>query len=197
MVYSNVTLPNLITVARLIAVPMVVVAITEQRLDLAFWLFVLAGASDGVDGWIARRWNLRTRLGAYLDAIADKSLLVAIYVTLGIEGVLPRWLVILVVSRDLLIVGAFLLSWVMGRPVEVRPLMISKINTTAQILLAATILGDHAFAVDLLPLVAVGLWIVAGLTVGSGAAYLVGWLRAMSADSEAGSGAGTSWPDPR
>ncbi len=140
---------------------------------------------------------LRTRLGAYLDAIADKSLLVAIYVTLGIEGVLPRWLVILVVSRDLLIVGAFLLSWVMGRPVEVRPLMISKINTTAQILLAAAILGDHAFAADLLPLVAVGLWIVAGLTVGSGAAYLVGWLKAMSADSETGSGTGTSWPDPR
>lgn len=186
--YANIALPNLITVARLIAVPLVVVSITEERLDAAFWLFVVAGASDGVDGWIARRWNLRTRLGAYLDAIADKALLVAIYVTLGVEGILARWLVILVASRDLLIVGAFLLSWVMARPVEVRPLMISKINTTGQILLAGTILGEHAFAIDLSAAVQIGIWVVAALTVASGAAYLATWLKAMSAEPGAGSG---------
>lgn len=191
MIYANITLPNLITVGRLILVPLVVGAISEDRLDIAFWLFLIAGLSDAVDGAIARRWNLRTDLGAYLDAIADKSLLVAIYITLGIVGVLPRWLVILVVSRDLLIVGAFVLSWIMARPVAVRPLMISKVNTTAQIVLAAVILGDHAFAVDMKPLIAVGIYLVAATTVSSGAAYLVGWLGAMSQDQGPG---GTARP---
>lgn len=190
-VYQNITLPNLITIGRLVAVPVVVLLILEERLDLAFWIFVIAGASDGIDGWIARRFNLRSDLGAYLDAIADKSLLVAIYVSLGVELVLPRWLVVLVVSRDLLIVGAIILSWVMGRPVAVRPLTISKWNTALQILLAAIVLGDHAFAIDLNPIVAVGVWVVAGLTIASGAAYLVGWLKAMSAEEPTG-GEGTS-----
>ncbi|MEJ1159200.1 CDP-alcohol phosphatidyltransferase family protein [Prosthecomicrobium sp. N25] len=176
----NLNLPNLISVARLILVPLAVAAISEDRLDLAFWIFVVAGASDAFDGWIARRWNLGTELGAHLDAIADKSLLVATYVALGIGGDLPRWLVILVVSRDLLIIGAYLLSWILGKPVAVRPLFVSKANTLAQILLAGTVLGDHAFAVDLTAAVAAGIWVVAATTVASGAAYLVGWMRQMA-----------------
>lgn len=178
---GTVTLPNLITVGRLILVPLVVLAIAEGRLDLAFWGFVVAGVSDAVDGWMARRFHLQSDLGAYLDPIADKALLVSVYVTLGITGHIAHWLAILVVSRDILIVGAFLLSWIMARPVPVKPLPISKANTFAQILLAATILGDHAFAADLASVVAIGIWLIAATTVASGAAYLTGWLRAMSA----------------
>jgi cardiolipin synthase len=177
-----ITVPNLITIGRLVIVPLTVAAISEGRLDWAFWLFVVAGASDGIDGFIARRWNLHSKLGAYLDPIADKALLVAIYVTLGITGNIPAPLVILIVSRDLLIVGAFLLAWVMGKPVEVRPLPISKVNTAAQIFLAGVVLGDAAFALDLSALIQPAVIAVGALTVVSGAAYVWGWLRAMSAE---------------
>ena len=78
---------------------------------------------------------MTTELGAYLDPLADKVLIVSIYVALGITGAIPRWLVILVVSRDIMIVGAVMLSWLVGRPVAVKPLLVSKLNTAAQIVL--------------------------------------------------------------
>jgi cardiolipin synthase len=128
---------------------------------------------------------MRSPLGSFLDPLADKVLLVSIYVTLGIVAALPSWLVILVVSRDVLIVGAVLLTWVMGETVESRPLMISKINTAAQIVLAALVLGDDAFRLDGQWLVEVGVFAVAGLTIASGGAYVAGWLRTMSATPDA------------
>ena len=82
-----------------------------------------------------------TELGAYLDPIADKALLVSIYVTLGFAGHLPAWLVIAVVSRDILIVGAVLLSWMLSRPMSLHPILISKANTFSQIVLAGLVLG--------------------------------------------------------
>lgn len=178
----------MITTARLLLVPLVVVAIVEDRLDIAFWLFVVAGVSDGIDGWIARRWDLRSVLGAYLDAIADKTLLVAIYITLGIQGELPRWLVIVVVSRDLLIVGAFMLSWIMAHPVKLRPLLISKLNTGAQIALAAVVLGNEAFDLKLSSAIFPVVLTVATLTIASGTVYLLDWLRVMSAGGRNGDG---------
>ena len=81
---------------------------------IAFLLFLAAGISDAVDGFLAKRFGMTTELGAYLDPLADKALIVSIYVTLGITGVIPRWLVILVVSRDIMIVGAVMLSWLVG-----------------------------------------------------------------------------------
>lgn len=177
---SPVTLPNLITVARLIAVPVVVWLITIGRIDLAFFVFVAAGVSDAIDGWIARRFDLRSELGAFLDPIADKALLVTLYVTLGITGGLPLWLVILVVTRDVLIVGAVLLTWVMGYEVKPRPLFISKANTAGQIVLVAVVLADLAGFVELSPIPEIGVYVVGTLTVLSGAAYVMDWLTAMS-----------------
>ena len=185
-VNTSITIPNMITIGRLVLVPMVVWAISDDRHALAFWLFLIAGVSDGIDGWIARRWHLRSTLGAYLDPIADKSLLVSIYVTLGIEGVLPRWLVIVVVSRDLLIVGGIILSWVMGKAVEVRPIFVSKANTTVQIGFAAAILAARAFGLDLGGAADIGVLVVALLTVASGAAYCVQWLTLMSSGPDVG-----------
>jgi len=104
-------IPNLITIGRLVLVPFVVAMIVQKDWDLAFFAFVLAGLSDAVDGFVARRFDLRSDLGAYLDAIADKALLVSIYVTLAIVGVIPSWLAIVVVSRDIMIVGAIELPW--------------------------------------------------------------------------------------
>src|ERR1700704_3598952 len=92
-----------------------------------------AAIRDAVDGFLAKRFGMKTELGAYLDPLADKVLIVSIYVTLGITGVIPLWIVILVVSRDFMIVGVIMLSWVMGRPVRIKPLAIGKLNTGAQI----------------------------------------------------------------
>jgi cardiolipin synthase len=176
------SLPNLITVGRIVLVPVVIWAITSGNMLLAFWLFVAAGISDAVDGFLAKRLNAQTEFGAYLDPLADKALLMSIYVTLSIEGLLPRWIVIAVVSRDIMIMGAVVLSWVMNRPVEIHPLIVSKLNTTAQIALAALVLASSGFKFDPGQAKDVALVLAGGLTVISAAAYLVEWMRHMASD---------------
>jgi cardiolipin synthase (CMP-forming) len=176
------TIPNLITIARLIMVPLIVVMIGQERWGLAFALFAAAGVSDGVDGFIARRFNMRSEFGAYLDALADKALLVSIYVTLSVTGVLPGWLAILVVSRDLMIISAILVSRLMERPLAIKPLFVSKLNTGAQIVFAALVLGTKAFTLDVPTLDATGMVVVAGLTIVSAAAYLARWMRHMASE---------------
>jgi len=174
-----VTLPNLISLARLLSVPLIVWLLLSGFYQMAFWLFVGASVSDGIDGFIAKRFNRASVLGAYLDPIADKMLLVSIYITLGQMGFLPLWLVILVVSRDILIVGAVMLSYAMDQPVRMAPLMVSKINTFAQIGLAGLVLSEHAYSWPL-GTIEVGLvFIVAVSTVLSGGAYLVNWVKSM------------------
>jgi cardiolipin synthase len=176
------SLPNLITVGRIVLVPVVIWAIASGNMLLAFWLFVAAGISDAVDGFLAKRLNAQTEFGAYLDPLADKALLMSIYVTLSIEGLLPRWIVIAVVSRDIMIMGAVVLSWVMNRPVEIHPLIVSKLNTTAQIALAALVLASSGFKFDAGQAKDVALVLAGGLTVISAAAYLVEWMRHISSD---------------
>lgn len=178
------TIPNLITILRLLLVPAVVLAMLNARWDWAFAGFLVAGVSDGVDGFIARRWNQASRLGAYLDPIADKLLLVSVFVVMGFAGELPLWLVVTMVSRDGLIVCAVLLSSVMSHPVEVKPLFVSKANTAAQIVLAALVLGELAFSIQLGPLRSALIILTGVLTVASAAAYLVAWLRHMSGYGE-------------
>ena len=115
------SIPNLITLARILLVPVVVWAIASNQMLFAFLLFAAAGVSDAVDGFLAKRFGMASELGAYLDPLADKVLIVSIYVSLGIVDALPRWLVILVVSRDLLIVGGVMFSWIVNKPVGVKP----------------------------------------------------------------------------
>jgi cardiolipin synthase len=180
-----VNLPNILTLGRIVTVPIVVWLISVERFQAAFWCFVAAGITDGIDGYLARRLNQRTTLGAYLDPLADKALLVSIYVSLGIVGHLPSWLVILVVSRDLMIVGAVILSWLLERPVAIKPLLVSKANTVGQIVLAALVLCDLGFPVDLSMLVWIALWTTAALTLVSAAAYLMHWVRHMTNGDDA------------
>ena len=174
------TLPNVITFGRLCAVPAAVWLIVQHRLDLAFLVFVGAGVSDAVDGWLARVLHARSQLGAILDPIADKALLVSVYVTLAAIGVLPDWLAILVVFRDLVIVGGVILLFVMGQPPVIKPLLISKLNTVAQILFACVVLGSLGFDIDA-GSVTLGLMIVvACTTLLSVAAYVAEWIRHMN-----------------
>ncbi|RAI57460.1 CDP-alcohol phosphatidyltransferase family protein [Roseicella frigidaeris] len=180
-----VTLPNLITLARLCAVPATVWLILQHRLDLAFLLFVGAGLSDAVDGWLARVRNARSALGALLDPVADKALLVSVYVTLAAIGVLPDWLAILVVFRDLLIVGGVLVLWVLGQPPAIRPLILSKVNTALQIGLAALALLLAGFGLSADGLLTLLIWAVALSTLASGAIYVVATLRRPRATPDA------------
>lgn len=170
-------IPNLITMARIFLVPLTVWLIISEAYGFAFISFMVAGVSDGIDGFLARRYNWRTELGAYLDPLADKALMVSVYVTLGVFKVLPAWLVIIVVSRDVLIVAAILLSRLVHKPVIVAPLLLSKINTAAQIAFVVIVLGAAALAWPLAELVNYGSIPVALLTVASGAAYLRAWLE--------------------
>ena len=150
-------------------------------MQLAFVTFLVAGLSDAVDGFLAKRFSWQTELGAYLDPIADKALLVSIYVALGFYEYLPAWLVILVVSRDILIIGAILLSGMINRPVQMHPLPISKVNTAGQIILAALVLFDLSIGLNMTNLITVIVWLVGLLTVASATAYLVTWFRHMAA----------------
>lgn len=181
---ATVTLPNLITLGRFFLVPFVVYALLTGANTLALAGFMIAGVSDGVDGYIARRFDQRSELGAYLDPLADKLLLVSVFVVLGLRGDLPLWLVVAAVSRDVIIMGAVMLSTVMGNPVEMKPLLVSKANTAAQIVLAALVLAKLALGLDFglfLDVVTLGTGL---LTAASAAAYLVTWLRHMNGNAQ-------------
>jgi cardiolipin synthase len=178
---AQVNLPNFITICRVVLVPFVVWAITSDHMLAAFWLFVAAGISDAVDGFLAKWLGATSEFGAYLDPLADKALLMSIYVTLAIVGLLPAWVVIGVVSRDIMILAAVIVAGFVGRPLTVRPLFISKLNTIVQILLAAVVLGAHGFGVDPGYALTALLIAVGALTGLSAAAYLVLWMRHMAA----------------
>jgi len=173
-------IPNLITLGRILLVPVVVWAISSGQMLIAFVLFLAAGASDAVDGYLAKRFRMTTELGSYLDPLADKALIVSIYVALSINDTIPRWLVILVVSRDIMIVGAVILSWLVGSPIKMKPLLVSKLNTAAQILFACLVLASASFHFDAAILRIVLMTLVAGLTLLSVAFYVAEWVRHMS-----------------
>ncbi len=187
------SIPNLITIARILLVPVVVWAIAAGHFLLAFVLFLGAGISDAIDGYLAKRFSMASELGRYLDPLADKVLIVSIYVSLGINEAIPRWLVILVVSRDIMIVGAILLAWLIDKPIAVKPLSVSKLNTAAQILYAGLVLAGLGFGLQgatwqgVLTAVMAA---VAGLTLVSIAAYLREWVRHMGGVRPGGSSSG-------
>ena len=144
---------------------------------LAFVLFLAAGVSDGVDGFLAKRFNMATELGALLDPLADKALIVSIYVALSFSDLLPRWVVILVVSRDILIIGGFLLAMLIDRPMPVRPHPVSKLNTVAQILLAGLVLGSTGLHFDAGWVLPAMIGLVTILTLLSIGFYVAEWIR--------------------
>lgn len=136
-----VVIPNLITGARLLSVPLIVWLILAGHFATAFWLFVAAGVSDGIDGALARGFRARTKLGGILDPAADKALLVAVYIALSVADLVPDWLVYLIVGRDILIVSGVGILTLMKERLAMQPLAISKLNTFAQLAFAALVLA--------------------------------------------------------
>jgi cardiolipin synthase len=170
---NTVSLPNIITTGRVILVPVIFWLLVTGQSQLAFYAFIVAGLSDAVDGYLANRFDWKTELGSYLDPIADKLLVVSMFIAFGVSGALPSWLVIAVVSRDILIVAGVILAWLMHRPFKMHPLGVSKANTAALVVL------------ETLKILLIGL--TGALTFASLAAYLDLWLRHMSAADVPGS----------
>jgi cardiolipin synthase (CMP-forming) len=174
------SIPNIITLARILLVPIIVWAIASSQMEIAFLVFVVAGVSDAVDGFLAKRFNMASELGALLDPLADKALLVSIYIALGIWGAIPRWIVILVVSRDIMIVAAVIVSWLFDKPVQMKPSMVSKLNTAAQVGFAAVVLAALSFGFQPAPYDLILMGFVTIFTLVSVSLYLVEWVRHMS-----------------
>ncbi len=174
------TIPNFITLLRFLMVPAVVYALLVGEMLPAFVIFVIAGLSDGVDGFIARHFDQQSELGAYLDPVADKLLLVTVFIMLAILGYLPQWLAVLVVSRDVLIVMAVLVSSLMAQPVDMNPILVSKANTAIQIALLSLVLAELALGIRLGELTTILIYVVAALTILSAAAYFKVWIDHMA-----------------
>lgn len=177
------TIPNIITIARLSLVPVVIISIVQEAWTAAFVLFLIAGVSDGIDGYIARRFDMHSEFGAVIDPLADKALIVSIFIVLAVAGQLPVWFAIIVVSRDLMILSAILVSWFMTRPVKIRPLLVSKLNTALQIGFATVLLGCKSYGIDPRGIPEILMLAIAALTVSSAGAYLIIWLRHMTGES--------------
>ena len=157
-------------------------------MTVAFWLFLAAAFSDAIDGIVAKHFDAETVFGAFLDPIADKALLVSVYLVLGYEGYLPNWLVILVVFRDMVIIGGALLFHTITQTLSMRPLMISKVNTVLQLVLAGTALGSHGLRLGLDMVVEVLGYVVAATTLVSLTVYVVKWSQRAAAIEDAGAG---------
>lgn len=179
-------LPNFITLLRLQLVPVTIWLILKGNFLWAFTAFAVAGISDALDGFLARRLNQRTRIGEMLDPLADKALLVSIYVTLGITGELPDWLVILVVFRDVMIVGGFLFIEYLGYHVDRRPLVLSKINTALQIILAGFTLARLGLLFEDFGVGEFLVRLVALTTLASGTAYMLRPARILGGGEKGG-----------
>lgn len=169
-------LPNLLTVLRLLMTVPIAWLLLEQQHGLALIWFALAGASDGLDGFLARRFGWVSRFGAILDPLADKLLLVTSYVCLAIVGDLPVWLVAVVLGRDVLLVGGALIYRSLLGPFTVRPSLLGKLSTLLQIVLVLALLLELSIQPQFVEVNGVLQWLVLLVTLASGADYCRVWL---------------------
>ena len=172
---SAVTIPNLLSLLRMGLTPLFLVAVVNRQPALALGIFVLAGITDALDGFIARTWGQQSRLGAYLDPVADKLLLMSAYIVLAIPGVhagaaIPIWVTLLVIARDLIIVIFALVTYLALGLTRFRPTWISKVNTTVQVVVAILVLTSAVWP-WLVPLAEWSIYAVVLTTLGSAAGY--------------------------
>jgi len=174
MVYSQI--PNIITIARLAMIPLLLLLLREQNYQAALLVFIVAGLSDGLDGFIARRYHFESHLGGVLDPLADKLLMVSTYVSLTLLGHIEFWVLLVVLSRDFLIIGGYLVVTSQSGAVKMEASIFSKFNTVAQIVLVVAILFEQARLVSVPLLVDFLVYTVAITTVISGAHYYWAWI---------------------
>ncbi|ADH85503.1 CDP-alcohol phosphatidyltransferase family protein [Desulfurivibrio alkaliphilus] len=174
-------IPNLITIIRILLVPLLAIFLLEEKYNLALLVFIIAGISDGLDGFLARLLKQKTRLGAILDPIADKALLITTFIILAVLGVIPQWLTVLVVSRDLLIIIGFGILVLTGRRFQIAPTYSSKLTTVFQLVTVIYFLGLE-YLLWLLFLQDYLIIATALVTLVSSAHYLILFFRFMGAD---------------
>src|SRR5476649_919665 len=172
-------LPNTLSALRLLAAPLAAYLILSGHDTAALLIFAAAGASDGLDGFIARRWGVTSSFGAWLDPAADKLLMLLCLLALLAIGATPPWLVALVVARDLAIVGGWLLIKLLGLPVATAPLFLGKTSTVIQVLYIFTTLLLLAFDLDAPRLALAASWTCGLFTLLSAAAYGTVFLRGL------------------
>jgi cardiolipin synthase (CMP-forming) len=172
VIFSWRSLPNILSILRVLLAPIILLVILHQNWSLAFWLFLCAGLSDALDGALARIFNWQSELGGIIDPIADKVLLLSVVLPLAWVGKMPDWLAVAIVARDILIVGGLCLLRFLRVAWQIAPLAISKLNTLLQIFLILALLAPIS------GLETTSLWlqglIIAVLisTIASGLAYL-------------------------
>ncbi len=169
-------IPNSITLARLFLVPVLILVLKNENYQLALLIFLVAGISDALDGYIAKKYNFVTHFGAVLDPVADKLLLVSAYIMLTIIGHVPFWLVLAIVTRDLFIVGGYMVVTSMMGAVTMNPSLLSKLNTVMQILLVIAILAEKAAGQDYPLFMTALIYIVLTTTITSGVHYFWIWI---------------------
>ena len=183
------TIPNLITLTRILLTPLFIIFLIQGRYRKALLIFILAGVSDLADGLIARWWQQKSRLGSYLDPLADKLLMSASFVTLSISHLIPSWLTVMVISRDVILgLGALILR-LTDYPLTVRPSLVGKWTTTVQITTVGLVLLGKVWP---LPpeLLTVLFYLTGVLTAISGTQYLYRGLKLVSHESVGGEGDG-------
>ena len=168
---TAINIPNILTLVRLLLTPLFVILLLQDRLTAALIIFSLAGISDGLDGFIARWFNQQTVLGAHLDPVADKVLLVSAFVCLAISGLVPEWLTVIVLSREIIIIIGIAILTLTEKKYRIRPTLVSKCTTFAQIatVIVALLLPDMP---NLQAMQRPLLWTTAALTMISGLHYL-------------------------
>jgi cardiolipin synthase len=176
--------PNLLTVLRIILVPIIIICLIQGQYLSALLLFVIAGITDGLDGFFARILKQKSVLGSYLDPLADKTLITSSFIALSVMGRIPAWLTVVVISRDCIILLGISLLSLLSIPFEVRPTLISKITTAFQLLSIFLILliSSYPFQLDEMWITAV-FWLTAFLTIISGLGYLARGIKYINNES--------------
>jgi cardiolipin synthase len=182
---GSLTIPNLITLIRIILTPLFIIFLIQGRHRQALVVFILAGVSDLADGAIARWWQQKSRLGSYLDPLADKLLMSASFVTLSISHAIPSWLTVVVISRDLILgLGALILR-LADYPLVIRPSLAGKWTATLQLLTVGLVLLVKGKLVHLPPgTLTVFFYVTGGLTVITGIHYAYRGLLLVSQNGE-------------
>ena len=176
------TIPNLITLIRIILTPVFLVYLINDRTFAALIVFIIAGVSDGVDGMIARVFGQKSRIGAYMDPLADKILLITAFLTLAVKGIIPSWLTAAVISRDIIIMLGILILLLNGVSFNMKPSILSKITTCAQLGTICIVLVNTCFGVFTTDIITAAFFITGILTIASGLGYMINWFKIISND---------------
>ena len=177
-------LPNFVTIMRIMSAPVVVFLLLDELLIIAFWVIVFSGLSDYFDGYLAKRLSAVTLLGTILDPLADKVFLVSVFISLTIMGLLPAWIVCLVIMRDILILGGVFLSRLVDLKLKIEPIWMSKLNTFLQMGLGLIVLAGVIVGANTPYLAVLMVHLVSLTTIISGTVYLMRWTEGCATESD-------------